>query len=528
MIDNMKNNQNMKEMLFRNFGLRSICMFLVVFSFYQCTPTADEIVKEPIDMVVTEYIASKSEYSEMNDLLKYTEIDRILNIRGPYTFFLPTNDAMKAYYTEMNVQSFKNLDSTTLREFVFNHIVVSKIESSYFQFGALSSLNALGDYVVSSFDGNDILINSTAKIVKRDIIVSNGIIDVIDKVLKPSNDGVYDVLAANPGYSIFAEGLKRSGLKDTLQINSFMFGSALARTRYTILAVADTTFKRFGISDIDQLISTYSPSTSNPDSLKTLYNGFYMYMDYHCIEGGAYYTTGLSSTALTYNTFSKENSVSISFSKQVFKINYNSTTKKYNSVYSSLSNMSAKNGVIHTVDNILPSIEPAPAAILFEVTDYFDVKQGSYYLKNMQKFFDYNYFKNIKWEGEFLQYYYKPAGARDQKNYDCLNMTGFWTIEITTPKIRKGKYVLASRIWERGSTFNVAVYVDGVQVMIQNFGPAGTLSSSFPLSYINNDAFKLFDFGTYTWDETTTHKVKLVALNSGQLFWDRLEFQPVN
>src|SRR5674476_511157 len=168
---------------------------------------------------------------------------------------------------------------------VFNHLIANEIQTGDVGLGALRDTNSIGDFLVTEFQGSDIIINKQSKIVKRDIPVANGYIDYIDKVIDPVTVSGYDKLASDPSFSIFTEGLKRSGLKDTLQIVNFLYGKKNARTRFTILAVPDTIFKRNGINTIDDLISRY---TSSPDSITFLKNGFYRYMEYHCM-GGTFY-----------------------------------------------------------------------------------------------------------------------------------------------------------------------------------------------------------------------------------------------
>jgi hypothetical protein len=97
-------------------------------------------------------------------------------------------------------------------------------------------------------------------------------------------------------------------------------------------------------------------------------------------------------------------------------------------------------------------------------------------------------------------------------------MIGFWSIEVTTPKIMKGNYLVATRIWGGAS---YAVYIDGVQTNI-------ILASDNPNidSKSTDKSVKLFKMGDVSWTTTRTHKIKVVALISCWLFYDRIEFLP--
>jgi uncharacterized surface protein with fasciclin (FAS1) repeats len=145
---------------------------------------------------MSEYIANNSEFSEFNKLILNTGLDALLSIRGPYSLFLPNDDAMFAYYTEKKINSFTDLDSLDQRDLVYSHIVPKEFRISDYQWGTLGELNALSDNIVTEFQGAEILINKYSKIIKRDIRVSNGTIQIIDEVLEPLKLSVYDALAA--------------------------------------------------------------------------------------------------------------------------------------------------------------------------------------------------------------------------------------------------------------------------------------------------------------------------------------------
>jgi uncharacterized surface protein with fasciclin (FAS1) repeats len=513
----LKKTSYMKTKNSQNLLLRSTWVLFIALVFNACQEEIQELPRTNDQLVIAEYIALNSDFSKFNELLLDTKLNNLLSIRGPYSLFLPNNDAIESYCAEKSIQSITDLDSLEKRDLVYNHIVPKEFSVSDYQLGTLGEKNALGDNIVTEFQEAEIIINKTARIVKRDVKVSNGTIQIIDKVLEPIKSSVMDILAANPSYSIFAAGLEHTGLKDTLDIISFAYGQSTARTRYTILAVADTTYNRFGIFSYDDLVARY---TSAPDSVSFKSNGFYQYMDYHCLDREAYYLSDMPYAATLYSVLSKNNNVQIKVENSTYKINTNAEDNSYTGIYIDQSNLPGKNGVIHTINGLLEVSTPSPTTIIWEVTDYFDFKQGEYYLHHFEKFFDPLKFEGIRWQGEYLQYYIKAAkDAQTELNDDCLNMIGFWEIEVTTPKIMKGHYTVASRVWT-GVEF--AVYIDGVQTRIVLGSDVGTITGA-----VTSDTQPIFNFGEVNWTESTQHKVKLVGLRSQTLFWDRLEFIPV-
>jgi hypothetical protein len=87
-------------------------------------------------------------------------------------------------------------------------------------------------------------------------------------------------------------------------------------------------------------------------------------------------------------------------------------------------------------------------------------------------------------------------------------MNGFWWIEVTTPKIMKGKYTMNTDISPGNVDYDV--YVDGVYMSTVKKADNG---NSITVATLN-------------WEKTEPHKVKIVAVSSGMLFWDEVSFTP--
>jgi hypothetical protein len=88
-------------------------------------------------------------------------------------------------------------------------------------------------------------------------------------------------------------------------------------------------------------------------------------------------------------------------------------------------------------------------------------------------------------------------------------MNGFWWIEITTPKVMRGSYRVTANLWS--GQMDYEVYIDGVKT--------ATVSSSDPA--------KTTSWGEFTWTNTVEHKIKIVNISWGLLFWDTVIFTPI-
>lgn len=459
--------------------------------------------------VIADYVASNPEqYSEFNELIQMTGMEALLKVRGPFTVFLPTDEAMLDYYAFKNVNALEDFSADFLEELILYHTVGAEIGANDIGLGALREKNAVGDYLTSEFIDSDIMIHKFSKIIDRDIPAANGYIQVIDRVIDPVVADIYSVVAADPSYSIFSEGLSITGLKDTLQIISFPFGSSEARTRFTILAVADTIYHRYGINSVGDLIEWCG---ANPDSVTYLNNAFYRYMEYHCLNN-SYYLSDLESGV--YPILSRDNNVAFTVDTD-YKINFDNTSKAYTGFIIPASNTPAKNGALHAINDILPDVEPAPASVSFEATDFFDMTVRDYYQNYYERFFDgENSFEKIKFRGDYLLYYYQENNSAI-RNGDCLSMQGWWEIAITFPKVMKGKYEVSLFQPAWGDITDCAVYLDGERTNYTYTGPFGTGAGG--LQKVADAEF----------ETTEEHTITLRNVSAGMVFWDYIQFDPV-
>jgi hypothetical protein len=116
-----------------------------------------------------------------------------------------------------------------------------------------------GDYLVTEFDGADIVLNKNSKIIKRNIAGFQwSVIIILIKLLDPITKSVFELIGRESRLFLIYRRIKTYQLKDTLELIEFPFGNRMARTGFTILAVADTTFHRYGINNIDEMISYFT------------------------------------------------------------------------------------------------------------------------------------------------------------------------------------------------------------------------------------------------------------------------------
>ncbi len=476
----------------------------ILFSFCTKEPAIGTRLKEDEPGIYEYLLSNPDQYSEFAKLIELTNSVNLLKGLKSLTFLVPNNTAMREYYKEKKVNSLSDFSGDFRQTLLRNHIIPSIQKTKDIYLGALQDTNALGDYLKTEFSGSDIILNRNSKIITRNILTADNCIQVINKVLEPVTKDIYTVLSEDPAYTIFTESLELTGIKDTLQLITYPYKTKNVRTRFTLLAVPDTTFNRLGIFSVNDLINWCGEST---EALTSQENPFYKYMEYHCLAGTFYLNYFMDKS--NYYAISQVNSISMSVTND-YKINPDSVTNKYTGFHISESNIPAKNGVIHAVNNLLPL--PELQEFIFETTDYLEIKQGAFYRKDQMQWFDgENSFSKIKFLSAKFEYFGISKPSENYLNGDYLFLTNFKWIEITTPVIPAGHYKISSKMW-----FTVGDAFPGVLVYIDN-----KHITDLTINHV------IADFGEVKWTTSGEHKLKIECPDLATMSWDYLVFTPI-
>ena len=108
----------------------------------------------------------------------------VLKGSGPFTVFAPTDDAFKALPKGTVESLLKPENKEKLVAILTYHVVPGKTISSAIAGKALNTKTVQGGSL--KIDGTDGVRINKATVVKADIMASNGVIHVIDKVLMPN------------------------------------------------------------------------------------------------------------------------------------------------------------------------------------------------------------------------------------------------------------------------------------------------------------------------------------------------------
>ncbi len=490
-----------------------IFIVLLSIAFVQCKNDVDVWGVDSDELQIIEYIGTDSaNYSEFLEIADYVNMTGVLSTRGPFTLFLPNNTAWQEYYKLKGKTSYKDFTTSELSQILRYHVLSAEIYTNDIGLGSLSEKNAEGDFLVSEFEGSDIIINKESKITNRNILVANGLIHKIDAVIDPISKGTYSTIKEHNQFSIFTNALEKAGLSDTLDIVEVPYGVTTARVRYTILAVPDSVFNANQIYSVDDLVARYD---NGKGSLNQPGNGFYDYMEYHCLEG-TYYMSDIEDKV--YYTISRTNFLNMSVTND-FYVNYTEGDSIVTAFIQLYSNIPTKNGVIHGITQLLPNKKSIAQEHIFDLTAFPEFEALEIYTtEGTKNFYDgENGIAKIKWVGDYLQYWRKAQGT-GFINEDCLVMPeGYWTLEVTTPKIASGRYHVYGYFKKGYNRANVVVYMDGVKT-----------DKVLELSNIVDGVYFVDEYmGDVDWSTTQEHVVKLKTVYPGTIMWDRLRFEPI-
>jgi len=251
--------------------------------------------------------------SEFNKAVQKAGLADLLKTYNLYTCFAPTNDAMQAWYGSQGVSSIDALSDSIVRYMVYSHIIPGKIYmSTDFVEGALATTNMNSRYLVIGFKPQaatvDIVVNSNSTVIQKDIVVENGVIDAIDRVLTPSTAAIPTLIAGDSRVTLFSDALQATGLADSLQqlkdenyvpvLSPLSIdGATICRSPqekkigYTVFVESNDVFAANGINNMDDLkryaarvYDAVYPGDADVSDVTNRHNSLNRFIAYHLID----------------------------------------------------------------------------------------------------------------------------------------------------------------------------------------------------------------------------------------------------
>ncbi len=375
-------------------------------------------------ILIGEYFEQNPEqFSTFVTVLERSGSLSFLKAYGTYTCFAPTNEAFEKFFTQENKQ-LADFTDEELRDLVKYHILASIIPSTDFVDGRLSELNNYGQYMTTRTyleNGRAVFkLNKYAVVRNVDNMMLNGVIHVMDDVIKPVELTIAQQLEADPSFSIFTRALKETTLFDTLNVRltdeDFVYddeGNLVNYPRwFTVMAVPNTAFEKSGITSYEQLKERYSDTGNPSNPLDSLY----LHMAYHFLDSNMMYVSDFAATTTTAGYFTKAplEVITIKNKGQDILVNedeYLGFVEEGFAIDRDISDNTSNNGVFHIMEEDFFIKVRFPTAVYWDVTDQFEIKKIPGVYRKESVTLESGQLEDIQWEPESRTIKYKGAAG---------------------------------------------------------------------------------------------------------------------
>lgn len=140
-------------------------------------------VASSVATAATDIVDTAVSAGQFNTLVKAVQEAGLVDTlkgKGPFTVFAPTDEAF-ANLPAGTLEALLN-DKAKLAKVLTYHVVAGEVKSGDVKPGNVKTVE--GQSVKVKTRGGNVMVNN-AKVVKADVMASNGVIHVIDKVLLP-------------------------------------------------------------------------------------------------------------------------------------------------------------------------------------------------------------------------------------------------------------------------------------------------------------------------------------------------------
>lgn len=132
---------------------------------------------------IAQQAAANPELSVFAKAFEASGLAKTLNSTGPYTVFMPSNEAFEGLPGSTLDDLLKPENKQRLAAILNNHIVAGKLDTITLQHG--SKIKTLGNEQLEVSKQQELVMINGAEVRKANILSRNGVIHMIDKVLMP-------------------------------------------------------------------------------------------------------------------------------------------------------------------------------------------------------------------------------------------------------------------------------------------------------------------------------------------------------
>lgn len=306
--------------------------------------TKDNKSETPTDNnLISLVVADNFNLSVLSAVIKRSGQDKSLKGRGPFTLLAPSDVAFRlAGYPDLT--SVATADASVISSIGHYHVLDGKYDLNKLPFQFNQQLRSEGGrlYATRWVKGQDtVLTINGSRVLSTDIAASNGLIQVINRVLTPYlHDKLGDAVAAKQSITLFYEALRTSGLLETIN----------GTGPFTIFAPNNAAMQAYGYTTVQQVRQT------DPEVLRQLLR-FHIILDRRFIYD---YILSTDDTNQAQQTMLDGNVVNIQLTADASQPGgFSGITLRGPGNAADVNILQqdnlAGNGVLHIVDNVLKS-----------------------------------------------------------------------------------------------------------------------------------------------------------------------------
>lgn len=203
--------------------LSKIRMIFAVVILTAFTVSCDDDNDPMPDTTITGVAQTNANLSILVQALVKTKLAATLQTAGPFTVFAPTNKAFEDFLKTTSYATLNDVPTDVLTQILLNHVVSGKVMSTDLTTGyvktlaksATSGTNTMSMYVDLR---SGVKLNGVATVTTANVMASNGVIHVVDKVIGLPT--VVTHATANPNFTSLVGALTGAGQPNFVSILS--------------------------------------------------------------------------------------------------------------------------------------------------------------------------------------------------------------------------------------------------------------------------------------------------------------------
>jgi uncharacterized surface protein with fasciclin (FAS1) repeats len=261
---------------------------------------------------IYDIVSNSTDHTTLKTAIDLCSLNGVLSDPGSLTLFAPTDAA----FNNLPAGTLTALlnDIPTLTDILKHHVVQGSVMSGMLSNGPVTTL--LGADVTVTINSNGVFIDN-AQVTLADIPADNGVVHVIDAVLLPPTNTIYDIVSNSPDHTTLKAAIDACSLNVVLSDPGSL----------TLFAPTDAAFDLLPSGTVAALLN----------DIPTLTN----ILKHHVVGSGV--MSSMLSNNLVVSTLDGDVTVTINSMGEVFIDNAQVT----------LADIPADNGVVHVIDAVL-------------------------------------------------------------------------------------------------------------------------------------------------------------------------------